>query len=141
MADDDADSDKAGGGESTGGEPTPKELEAELEEARAEREKLQARLEKLETRPRRRHRLRRVLTPILAALTVITFTVAVPGVWARRTIVNHDAYLKTVGPLAGDPAVQAYLANQITNQVFATLNVQQVIANALPSCYRIRLAS
>ncbi len=122
MADDDA----------TGGETTEEELAAELEEARAETERLRAEVEKLEAKPERRHRLRRILTPILAALTVITFTVAVPGVWARRTIVNHDAYLKTVGPLASDPTVQKYIANQLTTQVFATLNVQQVITNALP---------
>jgi hypothetical protein len=125
-----ADDETAGVDETTGGEQTEEELAAELAAARAESERLRAEVEKL--KPARRHRLRRILTPILAALTVITFTVAVPSAWARRTIVNDNAYAKAITPLASDPAVQAYLARVITNQVFATLNVQQVIANALP---------
>ncbi len=104
----------------------------ELERIRAERDRLQARVEALETRPERRHRLRRVLAPLLAALTVIVFTVAVPGAWARRTVLSTDRYVEAIGPLADDPRVQEYLARTVTDQVFIALDVQRVIADALP---------
>ena len=66
-------------------------------------------------------------TPILVILAVIVFTVSVPAAWGARTVLNTDRYVATVAPLADDPAVQQAIATRLTDEVFAALNVQEVI--------------
>jgi hypothetical protein len=112
-------------------EQSPEELEAEVERLRAEREELEARVETLEAKPQKRRRLRRVLTPILVALSIIVFTVTVPAAWGARTVLNTDRYVATVAPLADDPAVQASIATKLTDQVFSVLDVEGTISDAL----------
>jgi hypothetical protein len=112
-------------------EQSPEELEAEVERLRAEREELEARVETLEAKPQKRRRLRRVLTPILVALSIIVFTVTVPAAWGARTVLNTDRYVATVAPLADDPAVQASIATKLTDQVFLALDVEGTISDAL----------
>jgi hypothetical protein len=116
-----------------GNEPgqSPEEIKAEIAKVEAERAQLAARVEALEARPEKRRRLRRLFAPILVALAVIVFTVTVPAVWGARTVLNTDRYVATVGPLADDPAVQASIATKVTDQVFATLDVEETLADAL----------
>ena len=47
-------------------------------------------------------------------------------------MLNTDAYVNTVAPIATDPAVTATLARIATNQLFAALDPQAKIADALP---------
>jgi hypothetical protein len=88
-------------------------------------------LAELEERPAKRRRLRRVSTAILLVLAVLLFTLAVPGVWVRRTIADSDRYVAMVAPLARDPAVREYLARTVTNQVFEALAVEERLDSAL----------
>lgn len=115
-----------GEGRTTGGE-------SELERVKAERDDLTHQVEALEGRPRKRHRTRRILAPILVVLTVLVFTATVPAAWGARTVLNTDRYVATVAPLANDPAVQQSIARKVTAQVFEALNVEGVISDALAS--------
>lgn len=115
-----------GEGRTTGGE-------SELERVKAERDDLAHQVEALEGRPRKRHRTRRILAPILVVLTVVVFTATVPAAWGARTVLNTDRYVATVAPLANDPAVQQSIARKVTAQVFEALNVEGVISDALAS--------
>jgi hypothetical protein len=112
-------------------EGSPEELEAEVERLKAERHELEERVETLEAKPVKRRRLRRILTPILVALSIIVFTITVPAAWGARTVLNTDRYVATVAPLAQDPAVQASIATKLTDQVFAALDVQGTLSDAL----------
>jgi cell division protein FtsB len=112
-------------------EQSPDEIDAELKRVEAERDELEARVETLEAQPQKRRRLRRIVTPILVALTVLVFTVTVPAVWGARTVLNTDRYVATVGPLAADPAVQASIATKLTDQVFLALNVEGTLSSVL----------
>ena len=111
----------------------PEDVRAELDRVTAERDELEAKVETLEEQPRKRHRLRRIITPILVVLAVIVFTVTVPAVWSARTVLNTDRYVATVAPLADDPDVQQAIATRLTDQVFVALNVQEVLTDALAS--------
>ena len=46
------------------------------------------------------------------------------AVWARNQVTNTDRYVRTVAPLASDPAIQQAVADQITSQIFTYLDVQ-----------------
>lgn len=114
-------------GDSAKDDPTPEEV-ARLQ---AERDDLKAKVEDLE-RPKGRRRFRRVMTPILVVVTVLVFTITVPAAWGNRTILDTDRYVATVAPLAEDPAVQASIAEKVTDQVFSALDVQGKLSGVLP---------
>ena len=105
--------------------------EAELAGLKAERDALAAQVAALEDRPAKRQRTRRVFTVILVIVSVLAFSLAVPGTWVRRTLGDTDRYVATVTPLPSDPAVQEYLAREITTSVFEALGVQERLSTAL----------
>ena len=80
----------------------------------------------------KRRRLRGIIAAVLVALTILLTFVTVPSAWGRRTALNTDHYVALVGPLAKDPAVQAFLATKITDQVMEAINVPQILSNVLP---------
>ncbi len=105
--------------------------QSDPEQLRAERDALEKRVEQLEDRPARRRKIRVVFTAILVVLSILCFSIAVPGLWARRTVFNTDQYVATVAPLASDPAVQEYLARTITEEAFTALDVQARLQQVL----------
>jgi len=94
----------------------------DVEQLRAERDRLQSEVERMQGV--KRHRLRAVAAVLAVVVAVASFSLALPGAWARRTIADADTYLSVVGPLADDPAVQEALSREITTAVFEALDVQ-----------------
>ncbi len=99
------------------------------EELRAERDRLQSEVERLQGV--KRHRLRGVAAVVAVVVAVASFSLALPGAWARRTVADADTYLAVVSPLADDPAVQEALAREITTAVFEALDVQGKLSAVL----------
>ncbi len=112
-----------------GGERSDSEA-AELERLRAERDELRHELEAA-TRPRRR-RFRRTVVAILVGLTSILVILSTTVVWAHRTLLNTDVFVATVGPALQEPGVDTAVANRSTDQLFAALDVQRRLQQALP---------
>jgi hypothetical protein len=107
------------------GEPRGDEVAA----LRDERDRLQA---ELEATKRGRNKARyRVIAVVLVVLSVLTFAAAVPGVWAKRTLLDTDRYVATVAPLAENPAMQEYVARTVTTEVFEALDVEGRLSTAL----------
>src|SRR5215470_5658871 len=79
-----------------------------------------------------RKRIRRVLAVVLVVVFAILLPVTIIATWAHRTVVNTDAYVATVGPIAASPAVQAAVSREVTNEIYAALDPQKTIASALP---------
>jgi hypothetical protein len=94
----------------------------DVEQIRAERDRLQGEVERLQGV--KRHRLRAVAAVLAIVVAIASFSLALPGAWARRTVADTDTYLSVVAPLADDPAVQEALAREITTAVFQALDVQ-----------------
>jgi hypothetical protein len=101
-----------------GTSPTADDVEA----LREERDRLQAELEA--TKRGRARATFRIITVFLVVLSLLTFAAAVPGVWAKRTLLNTDRYVATVAPLAENPAIQEYIARTVTTEVFEALDVE-----------------
>jgi hypothetical protein len=79
-----------------------------------------------------RSRVRGVLAAVLVAVFAILLPVTILATWAHRTVASTDAYVATITPIAASPEVQAAASRAITNQIYAALNPQQIIAGALP---------
>src|SRR6187397_1480561 len=101
----------------------------EVEQLRAERDRLQSEVERMQGV--KRHRLRAVAAVLAVVVAVASFSLALPGAWARRTVADADTYLSVVSPLADDPAVQEALAREITTAVFEALDVQGKLTTVL----------
>ncbi len=101
----------------------------DVEQLRAERDRLQSEVERMQGV--KRHRLRGVAAVLAVVVAVASFSLALPGAWARRTVADADTYLSVVGPLADDPAVQEALAREITTAVFEALDVQGKLTTVL----------
>jgi hypothetical protein len=81
--------------------------------------------------PAGRQRWRTILAVLLIVVGCVLAPLAGVAVWARNQVTNTDRYVRTVAPLASDPAIQAAVADQITAQVFAYLDVQSLTNQAV----------
>jgi hypothetical protein len=66
-----------------------------------------------------------VLSCVLAPLTVVS-------IWVRNQVLNTDRYVDTVTPLASNPDVINTAATEITNALFAKIDVESIAKKALP---------
>jgi hypothetical protein len=73
--------------------------------------------------PVSRQRWRTILAVVLIVVGCVLAPLAGVAVWARNQVTNTDRYVRTVAPLASDPAIQTAIADQITAQIFAYLDV------------------
>jgi hypothetical protein len=64
---------------------------------------------------------------LVATLLIVTACILAPlsgvAVWSKNLITNTDRYVTTVAPLARDPAIQNAVADKITAEIFAHLDV------------------
>lgn len=75
---------------------------------------------------RRRKPLRTTAAIVLILIGALLAPVAVVGAWARQLVVDTDAYVETVAPIASDPGVQAAVTNRVTTAVVDALNVDDL---------------
>jgi hypothetical protein len=102
----------------------------------AEREeliRLRAEVEQMSTatRPRRRLGWRPIVSATAITLGCILAPVAVVSAWLQSVVVDTDRYVDTVAPLADDPAVQSLVADEVTNQILTSIDVQALVDQAL----------
>lgn len=74
-----------------------------------------------------RARLRTVIAALVIAVSVILAPVAVVGTWARGQLVDTDRFVQTFAPLAGDPAVQSFLTDRVTQAVDDNLDIDALV--------------
>jgi hypothetical protein len=110
------------------------ELSHEVERLRQENEQLKAATgDGSSAHPRRRGRWRRLSAWVLIVLASLLAVVSVLVVFTRNEILDTNTYVATVGPLASDPAIQTAVADRVSKQVTRQVDVQDRVANALPS--------
>jgi multisubunit Na+/H+ antiporter MnhC subunit len=108
------------------------DLAAEVERLRIERDELDARLKEREERRARRGRGRSLAATLLTVLACVAITVTVPAVWTYRTLFVSDAFVDRVTPIGFDPAVTPVLSDRLTTQIFGLIDVDAIVAEALP---------
>jgi hypothetical protein len=105
-------------------------LQHEVDELRHENEELK---EEVGAKPSKaKRRLRTISSWVLLVLACILAVTSVMTVFVRNQLLNTDAYLKTVAPLASNPAIQTQIAKKVSTNLIANTDVQQRIKNALP---------
>lgn len=82
--------------------------------------------------PRKRGRTgRTILATLLLLLGCLLLPLGIASVWLHTAIMDEDGYVSTVKPLARDPAIQAAVADTITEQLTAGLDVGGLLGDSL----------
>jgi hypothetical protein len=74
-----------------------------------------------------------VLAWVLVVLACILSVLSAVSVFARNQLLNTDAYVNTVAPLASNPAIQTQVAKQVSENLISRTNVEARVKSALPS--------
>ncbi|MFF2243533.1 hypothetical protein ACFVTM_05065 [Arthrobacter sp. NPDC058130] len=106
-------------------------LRLRAEVSRLQQERDEAR--KAPPRPARTHPglARRIIAIVLVVLTAVLAFAAVPAMYLRSELIDTDHYVATVAPLASDPAIQAEIADKVTQQITDAVDFKTIIGDAL----------
>jgi hypothetical protein len=77
-------------------------------------------------------RWKRITAWVLVVLACILSMLSVVTVFARNQLLNTDTYVKTVAPLASNPAIQTQIAKQVSQNLIRRTNVEARVKDALP---------
>jgi hypothetical protein len=78
-----------------------------------------------------RQRWRTVLASLLIVIACVLAPLSAVAVWTKNLVTNTDRYVRTVAPLASEPAIQHALADKITSKIFANVDVQALYNRAV----------
>jgi len=77
-------------------------------------------------------RWKRIVAWVLVVLACILSVLSVVAVFTRNQLLNTDAYVNTVAPLAGNPAIQTQIAKQVSQNLISRTDVEARVKDALP---------
>jgi hypothetical protein len=90
----------------------------------------------LDRRGRRARLWARILHATVGAL-ILAFSLLLPitvvATVTHNVVLNTNGWVRTVGPIAHEPAVIDAVSRQTTTELYTAVNPEQVIADALPS--------
>ena len=78
-------------------------------------------------------RWRRITSWVLIVLACLLAVVSVVVVFARNQLLNTDAYVSTMAPLATNPAIQTQIATRVSENLVAQTDLHQKVKDALPA--------
>lgn len=102
-------------------------LSIRVAELESENRKLRA--EKSSTHTPRK--VRGVLATVLISASLLLAPVAVIGTWTQVQLVDTDRFVETFGPLAEDPAVQAFVSQQISGAVEDAVDIDRLVSDMI----------
>ncbi len=108
------------------------DLAAQLEQLRAENAALRDQLTAAPAPKETPGRGRRVSSIICAVVGAILLPLAVITVWTQQTILDTDAYVETVAPLADNEDIQAAVTLQVTEAVAEAVDFRSIAEETLP---------
>ena len=78
-------------------------------------------------------RWRRIASWALVVLASLLAVVSVMVVFARNQLLNTDAYVSTVAPLATNPAIQTQIATRVSDGLVTRTDLSHRVKDALPA--------
>jgi hypothetical protein len=85
-----------------------------------------------EPAPKAGRRHHRVLVAVLLVLGMLLTPVSILTLFVHSEIGDTGRYVQTVKPLSSNPAIQSYVADEITKELFARVDVNTYVKDALP---------
>jgi len=78
------------------------------------------------------HTGRKFAIGTLIVLGLILLAVGNLAFWARFTLLNTNGWVTAVGPLSKDPTVSSILSQYVVGELFAEIDIEQSLEEALP---------
>jgi hypothetical protein len=78
-----------------------------------------------------RQRWRTVVASVLIVVACVLAPLSAVAVWTKNQVTNTDRYVRTMAPLASEPAIQSALTDRITAAVFANVDVKALYNQAV----------
>ncbi len=75
---------------------------------------------------------RRIAGGVLLFISVLLVPIGVVAIWGKNEILDTNRYVRTVAPLASNPAVQARVSDRISTALFDAVDLQSEVENLLP---------
>jgi hypothetical protein len=75
---------------------------------------------------------RRTVAVVLVALASLVALLAILAIWLNRQALNTDNWAKTSSELLEQPVIQNRLAARLTDELFASVDVEAALADVLP---------
>jgi hypothetical protein len=76
--------------------------------------------------------MRRTIATILVVLAAVLAFVALLAIWVNRQALNTDNWTKTSTELLEQPVIRDRVAERLTDQLFASVDVEQAVRDVLP---------
>jgi len=109
----------------------PSELAARIARLEAENASLRARMVSSAAHRPTGGRLRSAGVAILLIIGALLVPLGVVAAWARPLLTDTDTFVATLGPLADDPQIQAYVTDLTTDAIVRQLDVDGVVDEAV----------
>jgi hypothetical protein len=125
----------AGGGEAESVAQLRAELEAERQHVaalEAEKAALAAQAAPQSADKPAGRRSHRFWVAVLMVLGLILTPISILALFVKNEITNTDRYVQTVKPLSSDPAIQSYVAEDVSKELFARVDIPRYVREALP---------
>ncbi len=100
---------------------------SELDELRERVLLLERENDTLRSPKRRRFRGKSLVGAILLVVAVVLAPIAAMGTWARLQLVDTDRFVATFAPLASDPDVQDFVAEQVSTAIHERVDVSAIV--------------
>jgi hypothetical protein len=75
---------------------------------------------------------RRSAVVVLLVLACVLAPIAGTSIWLKNQVTSTNRYVRTVKPLASNPAIQSAVADNVTKALFSRVDVQAEAKQALP---------
>ena len=119
---------------------SPDALRAELDADRQRIAQLEAenaalaasRMTRAEAAPEAGRRTHRFWIVVLLVVGMVLTPVAILALFLRNELGDTGRYVHTVKPLSSNPAIQSYVADEITKELFARVDIDTYVKDALP---------
>ncbi|WP_312167578.1 hypothetical protein [Microbacterium sp.] len=100
---------------------------SELDDLRARVQSLEEENASLRVPRKSRWSVRSIVSGIILVLAIILAPTAAIGTWARTQLVDTDQFVATFAPLANDPAVQDFVADQVVIAIDEQLDLDSLV--------------
>ena len=119
---------------------SPDALRAELAADRQRIAQLEAenaalaasRMTRSEAAPEAGRRTHRFWIVVLLVVGMVLTPVGILALFLRNELADPGRYIHTVKPLSSNPAIQSYVADEITKELFARVDIDTYVKDALP---------
>jgi hypothetical protein len=108
-------------------------LAARVAQLEVDNAQLEAKLKTIPSKSKSHFSWRKVGVGSLLLIGALGLGAANLSAWADRTLINNDVYVKTVTPVASDPAIQTAIQAYAFKELNANVNYEQLVREVLPA--------